>query len=51
MFRARLDRIPINHRELPVAEFMSKVMDDVKAHVGSAPQSVDITLVVVRRPR
>ena len=51
MFRARLDHILTTHRELPVAEFMSKVVDDVKAHVGSAPQSDDITLVVVRRPR
>jgi len=51
MFRARLDHILTTHRELPVAEFMSKVVDDVKAHVGSAPQSDEITLVVVRRPR
>ena len=37
------------HAGLPAAALIDRVIADVEAHAGGAPQSDDLTLLVVRR--
>jgi sigma-B regulation protein RsbU (phosphoserine phosphatase) len=47
--RTNLDRILVEQRHLPLDDLARMIVEAVKEHAGSAPQSDDITLVAVRR--
>jgi sigma-B regulation protein RsbU (phosphoserine phosphatase) len=45
----KLGELLHEHRALPPAELIDKIVSTVKAHAGSWPQSDDMTLLVVKR--
>ncbi|MBL8000114.1 MAG: SpoIIE family protein phosphatase, partial [Candidatus Kapabacteria bacterium] len=44
----RLKRVILDSRTLSVEGIVQALVDDVKSHAGTAPQSDDITILVVR---
>ena len=47
--REQLDALLLNERHLSLDGLTGKIVEAVKLHAGTAPQSDDITLVAIRR--
>jgi predicted ATPase/serine phosphatase RsbU (regulator of sigma subunit) len=45
----RFEELISNNRETPANELMDRIIDEVKNHIGTAPQSDDITLLLIQR--
>jgi tetratricopeptide (TPR) repeat protein len=46
---SRLEKLISQYRKEPVNELMERIIKDVKTHIGTAPQSDDITLLLIKR--
>jgi predicted ATPase/serine phosphatase RsbU (regulator of sigma subunit) len=46
---SRFEKLILNNRNMPVNKLTGLIVNELKSHIGNAPQSDDITLLIVRR--